>query len=241
MKETVTIGLIGDYNPDVKAHIAIPQAIALAARLVPCRAEAIWLPTPSLEGDVVDRLAHFDALWCVPASPYQSMEGALFAIRYAREHGVPFLGTCGGFQHALLEYARNVLGLAEADHAETNPEAPLPLIAPLSCSLVEQNGAIFLKPHTRVAAMYGRLEIIEEYHCSYGLNPHYHALFEQRAMHITGFDSSGEARVFELVTHPFYFGTLFQPERSAFAGVAHPLISAYVQAAASYATKENAS
>lgn len=112
------IGLIGDFNPDVIAHIAIPQALTLAARKVECSVETEWLPTPLLEKNTAERLANFDGLWIVPASPYESMEGALLAIRFARERGVPFLGTCGGFQHALIEYARNVLNLAEADSAD---------------------------------------------------------------------------------------------------------------------------
>src|SRR5436305_12424662 len=122
MTDTVRIGLIGDFNPEVKAHIAIPQALTLASRHVGCDVVAEWLPTPSLESETEQRLSGFDGLWIVPASPYESMEGALLAIRFAREHGVPFLGTCGGFQHALLEYARNVLHLSGADHAESNPE-----------------------------------------------------------------------------------------------------------------------
>jgi CTP synthase (UTP-ammonia lyase) len=166
----------------------------------------------------------------VPASPYESMEGALLAIRFARERGVPFLGTCGGFQHALIEYARNVLKLAGADSSESNPQATLPLIAPLSCSLVEATDTIVLQPGSRVATIYGKSEISEKYHCSYGLNPRYLTLFEASGLRITGFDKSGEARVFDLDGHPFYMGTLFQPERSAFNHVAHPLIVTYMQA-----------
>ena len=230
MTSKIRIGLIGDYSPNVKAHIAIPQAVALAANTLACDAETSWLATPQLEHDLEQSLLAFNALWCVPASPYASMQGALSAIRFARERGIPFLGTCGGSQHAIIEYARNVLGLAGADHAETNPAAQLPLIAPLACSLIEVQDTIYLKPETRIAAIYERTEIVEGYHCSYGLNPHYHALFEQSGMRITGVDVNGEARVIELSRHPFFVGTLFQPERSAFAGTAHPLIMAYLQA-----------
>jgi len=230
MASNIRIGLIGDFNPSVKAHIAIPQAVALAANNLECDAETSWLATLLLERNTEQLLSAYDALWCVPASPYASMEGALSAIRFAREQGIPFLGTCGGSQHAIIEYARNVLGLAEADHAETNPSAPLPLIAPLACSLIEVKDTIYLKPGSRIAAIYGRTEIVEGYHCSYGLNPHYHSLFEQGGMHITGVDVNGEARVIELAGHPFFVGTLFQPERSALAGRAHPLIVAYLQA-----------
>src|SRR5215472_517831 len=112
MTSKIRIGLIGDFNPSVKAHIAIPQAVALAANALACAAETSWLATPQLEHNATELLSAYDALWCVPASPYASMEGALSAIRFARERGIPFLGTCGGSQHAIIEYARNVLGLA---------------------------------------------------------------------------------------------------------------------------------
>jgi CTP synthase (UTP-ammonia lyase) len=230
MQKTVRIGLIGDFNSDVLAHVAIPRALALAARKVESGVETEWLPTPLLEKEPEERLIAFDGLWVVPASPYASMEGALLAIRFARERGVPFLGTCGGFQHALIEYARNVLNLAGADHAETNPDAALPLIAPLTCSLVEKSDNIILQPGSRIAAIYGKSEISEKYHCSFGLNPRYATIFNESGLHITGFDKSGEARVFDLDGHPFYMGTLFQPERSAFNDVTHPLIVAYMQA-----------
>src|SRR5258708_33219849 len=133
-------GLIGGRKPGVPADIAIARAIGLAAQGLECDAEAIWLPTPSLEYDTEQVLADYNALWCVPASPYRSMEGALRAIRFAREHSVPFLGSCGGSQHAIIEYARNVLGLEQADHAESHAETSLPSIASLSGSVGEVQG-----------------------------------------------------------------------------------------------------
>ena len=111
-----------------------------------------WLETRDLPAAPDGGLAAYDALWCVPASPYAHMPGALAAIQYAREAGVPFLGTCGGFQHALIEWARNVLGLVDADHLESNPDAALPLVAPLACSLQGARGRIHLLPGTRIAA-----------------------------------------------------------------------------------------
>ena len=141
----------------------------------------------------------------------------------------PVFGTCGGCQHALIEYARNVLGLPTADHAENNPSADLPLIAPLLCPLVETSDTIMLVPGTRIADLYGKAEIVEQYHCSFGPSIHYQSLFEDGRMRIAGFDKEGQARAFELTTHPFFLLTLFQPERSAFSHVVHPLIRAYVQ------------
>src|SRR2546430_659730 len=99
------VALIGDHNPSVIAHQAIPEALRLAGNV-----EGVWVHTTSILNPEMD-LRGFNGIWCVPASPYASMDGALKAIQYARESGRPFLGTCGGFQHALIEYARNVRGL----------------------------------------------------------------------------------------------------------------------------------
>src|SRR5258706_6934521 len=138
----VRIGLVGNYNPTVPAHQAIPIALRMAGEALACDVEGVWLETETIQGDVAALLGDFDAIWCVPNSPYKSMDGALAAIRFARESGRPFLGTCGGFQHALIEYARNALGFPEADHAESNPAATLPLISRLSCSLAPGKGSI---------------------------------------------------------------------------------------------------
>jgi len=107
-----------------------------------------WVPTEESTPD--SRVAGFDALWCVPASPYRSTEGALRPIRFAREHNVPFLGTCGGFQHAVLEYARNALGWTDASHAELTPGVGRHVISPLECSPVEVSGAVRYAPVQRM-------------------------------------------------------------------------------------------
>jgi CTP synthase (UTP-ammonia lyase) len=160
------------------------------------------------------------------------MDGALRAIRYAREHRRPFLGTCGGFQHALIEFARHVLGLHDADHAESNPNASTLLMAPLSCALIEKTGTIHFKPGSRIEQIYGDDHAIEQYHCSYGLNEQYRSQIEASAMRITGWDVDGSVRVIELSDHPFFIGTLFQPERSALAARANPLVNEFVRALA---------
>ena len=229
---TIRVGLVGDYSPSVTAHAAIPKALALAAAGAASRVKVTWLATERVARQI-ERLPSFDALWCVPGSPYASMDGALLAIRFAREKGLPFLGTCGGFQHALIEYARNALGYREADHAESNPDAEMPLVAPLSCSLVEAVGKIRLEEGSLVRSFYGESEVVEQYHCNFGFNRRYWDLLDSGDMRVTVVDADGDPRVVELAGHPFFVATLFQPERSALAGAAHPLISAYVRAAAS--------
>lgn len=228
----IQIGLIGDYKEEVKAHIAIPRALRLTADALGLQVDCDWIPTTALADAYESKLSAYQALWIVPASPYASMQGALNGIRYARENQIPALGTCGGFQHMILEFARDVMGLAEADHAEIHPESPMLLVTPLSCAFREHVHRFLLAPGSRTAAAYGASETIEQYGiCNYGLNPAFAAQVSQAGFRITGVDEDGETRIMELDGHPFFFGTLFQPERSAFKGIVHPLIREFVQTA----------
>ncbi len=160
------------------------------------------------------------------------MQGALNGIRFAREHNVPFLGTCGGFQHMIIEFARNVLKLSEAEHAEENPSSSLMLVAPLTCSVSEKIHTFTLTQGLKVADIYDDIEIVEQYGiCNYGLNPEFALLLEKAGLRIAGVNTDGETRIMELINHPFFIGTLFQPERSAIQNIVHPLISAFIQKA----------
>jgi len=232
---TVRIALVGDFNPAVIAHQAIPRAIALAAAEIGVVVTITWLPTDALAAAARTALEAADAVWCVPGSPYASRDGALRAIRFARERAVPFLGTCGGFQHALLEYAGNVLGLAAA-HAELEPTAVDPLIVPLSCGLVETEGVVLLTDGTRLRDLYGTAQAREAYHCRYGVSPRHAAALFAGDLRVSARDTAGEVRGVELVGHPFYVATLYQPERAALGGVRHPVPQAFVAAAVRAAT-----
>jgi CTP synthase (UTP-ammonia lyase) len=220
------IALVGDFNPDVLAHQAIPRALGLAADASEVQPE--WLDT---ESALTADLDSYDAFWCVPASPYRSMEGALHAIRFARERRQPFLGTCGGCQHAVLEFARDVLNISSAGHAESDPTTSDPVITNLACALIEASEVLRPVPGTRFHDIYGADEIRESYHCSYGLNPAYLPRLVQGGLRVGVFGPNGEARAVELPAHPFFLATLFQPERSAFSGQSHPVIRAFVAAA----------
>ena len=221
------VALVGDFNPSVVAHQAIPKALELSGALHGVEVEPVWVHTSSIAGADA-RLAGFDGVWCVPASPYANTIGALDAIRYAREHGHPFLGTCGGFQHALIEYARNVCGMPDAEHAETSPGAALPLISPLACSLVERSEEILLAEGGVLRRAYGLPRITEGFHCSYGLNREYGSRIFRDGLQATAQSLNGEVRGVELAGHPFYVAALFQPERRALRGEVPPLVAAFV-------------
>ena len=231
MPSPLRIALIGDYDPTVTAHQAIPRALADGARDLGTSVEPSWLATESIPALTEGQLGRYHGFWCAPASPYRSEAGALRAIRFARERQRPFLGTCGGFQHALLEYARNGLGLLRAAHAEREPGAALALIAPLGCALVERSGSIRLSEGSRLRRIYGVDEVLEEYHCSYGLNPALEDLLAGGPLRIAGRDAAGEVRAVELDQHPFFVATLFQPERGALRGQPVPVATALLTAA----------
>lgn len=226
----VRIGLIGDRDEAVTAHRAIPLVLAAASREVGRPLDPVWLSTAELGRDPSAAL-RCDALWSVPATPYADGAAAIAAIRSARQGGVPFLGTCGGYQHALLEFARHVLGLTAATTGEEHPDAELAIIGRLACEMVEARGRIRLDPASRLAAICGTLELEETYHCRFGLDPRHRARFAGSALRIVGEDMAGEPRAFELSGHPFFVGTAFQPERAGLEGRAHPIVTAFVRAA----------
>jgi CTP synthase (UTP-ammonia lyase) len=230
MRTKVMVGLIGDYSETVPAHRAIPLALRRAGEVLQVEVGFEWVSTDEITS--IARISRFDGLWCVPASPYRNMDGALLAIRHAREKPVPFLGTCGGFQHAVIEYARNVLGWADAEHAETTPDAARAVIAPLECALVEARAPVRLFTGSRIVSAYGAGETIGEYRCRYGLNPEFQAVLVAGPLRASADDETGAVRAVELDGHPFFVATLFQPERAALHGEPVPLIVSFVKACA---------
>jgi CTP synthase (UTP-ammonia lyase) len=223
------MALVGDRSANVRAHARIPVIMdALLAR-EGIAVDPYWIATPDVgQGD----LSGFDAIWLVPGSPYQSTEGALAAARAAREQRIPFLGTCGGFQHALVEYARDACGLTGVENAEVVPDAEEHLIVPLECSLAGHEEAVMVVPGTLAAKISGPGRRTERYHCSYGLNPDYLEALSAAGLRFSGFDDGGQVRMAELPGHPFFLCTLFQPELHGDGSQPHPIIRAFAVAAA---------
>src|SRR5580693_8025219 len=119
-----SLAIVADCDSRSKSHAATNEPVAHSADSLGMEVETRWIGTAELaQPDGLEGLAKFDGLWIGPGSPYESMEGALSAIRRARERAIPLLGTCGGFQHIILEYARNVLGFTDAEHEESTPQA----------------------------------------------------------------------------------------------------------------------
>lgn len=141
---TARIALVGDRSEAVRSHARIPGLLEALRLREGLDLDAYWIPTEEA-GEGMDG---FDAVWVLPGSPYRSEGGVLTAIQDARENGIPFLGTCAGFQHALLEFARTVCGLDRAGHAENDPGAAHEdaVVVPLACSLVGHEDTVRLTP-----------------------------------------------------------------------------------------------
>ena len=231
MKNALKIGIIGDYDPNSPSQNATNEALKHSATALHINVDYNWVCTLTIENEYNDvSFMQFDAIWCGPGSPYQSMNGALKAIKYAREHDVSYIGTCGGFQHTLLEYARNVLGMTDADHEESSPNSNSLFITKLSCSLVGRIGEIRLFPHSISFDAYKKESIHEQFRCRYGLNPKYFNEINSR-FRVSGRGIEGEPRIIELPNHKFFVATLFLPQLSSTYASPHPLVNRYLQMA----------
>ena len=229
MKGRVTIGLVGDRSDSVPAHLAIPLALENAAAVLGIEAAYEWVPTERIRS--ASRVAAFDGLWCVPASPYRSMDGALLAIRCAREGRIPFLGTCGGFQHAdhrvRAQRARLAGRDSRRDRFDRGARRHLAAVVRTDSTAAARSNCSPVRASPRPTA---RTKTTEEYLCSYGVNPAFRASLIAGPLRETARDDTGDLRAVELDDHPFFVATLFQPERAALRGRPAPLVTAFLQA-----------
>ncbi|WP_406374902.1 gamma-glutamyl-gamma-aminobutyrate hydrolase family protein [Streptomyces sp. NBC_00647] len=229
---TARVALVGDRSPNVVSHTRVPLLLDALARRDRIVLDAYWIPSEDARDP--EAVRGFDAVWVLPGSPYRSEAGVLTAIRTAREGGIPFLGTCGGFQHALLEYARGVCGLTGAAHAENDPDADDLLIEPLACSLVGHEATVTVEPGSLAQAVIGSERTVERYHCAYGPSRHLDTL-RAHGLRFSGHDEDGHVRIAELPDHPFFLATLFQPELAGDGSRPHPVLRALARAAVAHA------
>ncbi|MDD9937386.1 MAG: hypothetical protein OXT09_27495 [Myxococcales bacterium] len=209
------IGIVGDFARGFHSHWATEAALFHAATRLDLSVEPDWIATPTvLEPDGIERLATFDGLWGAPGSPFASALGMLRAIQYARERDVPYLGTCAGFQYALIEFTRNVLGIADADSVENDPDGRNVVIRPLSCEVPANRLALAglhnVQPlkSTRLAALCGDEPLRAEFFCSMEPNVEFIERWERAGLRIAAHGPDGEMRAFELPGHRFFLATL---------------------------------
>ena len=218
------IYIIGEFSPGWETHEATNRALAHSAALLGIEIQTAWLSSQGLDFNL---LLSANAIWIAPGSPYKNLENTLEAIRIARERKIPTIGTCGGFQYMIVEYARNVLGIAEAQHMEHDADASLLFISKLACSLKGKTLPIQLAPGSQAQKIYAADRIEESYYCQFGINPDIlDTLTASGDMVFSGSDPEGENRILERPDHPFFIGTLFVPQTRSTAEKPHPLVTA---------------
>jgi CTP synthase (UTP-ammonia lyase) len=218
------IAVLGDRDPSLTTHRELDATLALLGADV----DASWCAT---DGADAARPEAFDGLWVAPGTPYRDGDAVLAAIGHARRSGTPLLGTCGGFQYTALALARELAGVAAA-HAETDPAAPEPFVAPLACALYGEERTVTCVPGTLLAAILGPAPFAGFHFCGYGLAPGAAAVLEQAGVRIAAHAPHAGVEAFELPGHPFFVATLFQPQVGSLSGAAlSPLIAAFVAAA----------
>lgn len=249
MNDDVRIGILGDLDPGSRGHKAIDDALVHAAAKLQIKLDSSWIPTSSLlAADGKKLLESFDGLWAAPGSPYKSFDGMLKGIEFARRNDWPFLGTCGGFQYALIECARNVLGIKDADTAENDSGSKNVIIYPVACAVANRKKdapklsglipEIRLRPGSYLQSFYTQDSATEEFFCNFEVNPEYEWAAMEAGFPVVARGAQGEIRAIESPTHRFYIATLFQPQHSSKPGKPHPLVLAFVQAAADWGRKK---
>jgi CTP synthase (UTP-ammonia lyase) len=249
MSDSIAIAVVGDYNAAFPGHVTIAKAIQHAGEKLGFDACVEWISTPAFTRQNVGQvLSGFHGLIAAPASPYQSFEGMLATIESGRKGRRPFYGSCGGFQHTLIEYARNVMSLPDAHSAEYGTASKNIVVVPVSCPVPGRpagepklSGAVDcpettvrILPGTKAAEIYKRDKVVEEYFCNYEANLAFQSRFDAAGLRVTGVGPNGEARVVEIPQHPWFLATLFQPQRATAPGKPHPLFVHYLRAAAQF-------
>jgi CTP synthase (UTP-ammonia lyase) len=247
----VRIGILGDFNPEFRSHHATNDSLKHAARKLDFDLHSEWIATPDLVKPEAHKvLESFDGLWGAPGSPFKSFDGMLKGIEFARKRDWPYLGTCAGFQYALIEFARNVVGIADADSAENNSGSKNVIIYPVACAVPDRKGdapklsgkvpEIRLRPGSYLQSFYGKNtdSVTEEYFCNFEVNPEYEWCTMEAGFPVVARGPQGEIRAVESPTHRFFVATLFQPQLSSTEKKPHPVVLAFVQAAADWARKK---
>jgi len=217
--ESVQVALVGKYGLE-DAYISIHEALKHAGLERHVEVERRWIHSETLADGHEGQLAEVDGIVVPGGFGSRGTEGKIEAIRYARENGVPFLGLCLGFQMAVVEYARNVLGLAGAHSAELDEETPHPVIdlLPEQEGLDDMGGTMRLGTHvteiergTLAHELYGELSCRERHRHRYEVNPEYIDDLAAAGLVFSG-TSGRRMEIVELPDHPFFFGTQFHPE-----------------------------
>ncbi|MCS6928880.1 MAG: CTP synthase [Saprospiraceae bacterium] len=238
----VTVGLVGKYNELPDAYKSIYESFVHAGAVHRCKVHVRPIHAEALESsyeEVCQTLAPMDGILVAPGFGERGIEGKIHAIRYAREHKVPFFGICLGMQVACIEFARNVLGLVQAASTEVNPNTPHPVIDLMEDQkkITQKGGTMrlgafpcVLEKESKVYAAYRCIEISERHRHRWEFNNAYLETFRQAGMKPVGINpDSGLVEIMELEDHPWFVGVQFHPELKSTVENPHPLFVDFIR------------
>ncbi len=237
----ITIALVGKYVELQDAYKSIVEALTHAGAMNECKVRIQWVQSENLiNANVVEVLRDVDGVLIAPGFGDRGIEGKLVAVKYARENKIPFFGICLGLQCAMVEFARNVLGLEEAHSVEMQPDTPHPIVDLMADQkdLVQMGGTMRLgaypckiKQKSLAMKAYGKVNIEERHRHRYEFNNKYLEDFHKAGMVASGVNPDTElVEIMEIKDHPFFIGSQFHPELKSRVEEPHPLFVAFVAA-----------
>jgi len=246
----ITIAMVGKYIDLKDAYISLNEALRHAGIQTRTRVNIQYIESEDLQTEGTSCLSEVDAILVPGGFGERGIEGKIAAVKFAREKNVPYLGICLGLQMAVIEFARNVVGLTGANTTEINPQTPHPVIA-LITEWQDRDGstqartvaselggsmrlgaqACFIEDGTLAKAIYGKNEIFERHRHRFEFNNRYKEQLSSAGLVLSGFSRDGLVELIELPTHPWFFATQFHPEFTSNPRDGHPLFKSFVTAA----------
>jgi len=249
-KSKVTIGLIGKYIELQDAYKSILESFIHAGAMNEVKVQVVNVHSEFItEHNVTEKLDNLDGLLVAPGFGTRGIEGKIIAVKYARETGMPFFGICLGMQMAVIEFARNVLGLTGAHSTEMEPNTTNPVI-----NMMEEQKKIKMmggtmrlgaypceiKEGTLAHKIYGKTTISERHRHRYEFNNDYLEQFEENGMKATGVNpDSGLVEIMEIPEHPFFIGVQYHPELKSTVESPAPLFVSFIAAAKEHNEKSS--
>lgn len=244
-KEMTTIALVGKYVSLHDAYLSVVEALQHGGIANEAQVSIRWIDSEELNPDNLDEYLHdIDGMIVPGGFGIRGTEGMILAAQYARTKGIPYLGICLGMQLAIVEFARNVLGLTDAGSSELYPDTTNPVITlmPEQGGVVNIGGTMrlgaypcVLQEHTAAIELYGHKEISERHRHRYEVNNDYRQMLQENGMVLSGISPDGRiVEMIELKNHPFYLGTQAHPELKSRPDVPHPLFRGFIRAALQY-------
>jgi len=242
------VGIVGKYTSVSDAYVSIKEALVHAGAVVNAKADFEFVDSEEFEGKVAKELEKYDAIIVPGGFGKRGIEGKIKAVQYCRENGVPYLGLCLGMQMMVVEYARNVCGLKDANSSEIEKETPHPVIdiLPEQVSIIEKGATMrlgaypcILKEGTKAFELYGEKNISERHRHRYEVNPNYVAKLEEGGLIISGV--SPKNNIVEMCEWKdgFGVGTQAHPELKSRLEAPAPLFVGLLKAALKRKKKES--